>query len=201
VAFRKEIPLDDRHNVTALAALLAARTAVAPTDILPVAYLHELDAYQDTAPYKHDRQVAVPTTDTATLLAAARHTSLSLADHALATLGKTPNQIGYLHPIGNDALGGFGTVALDHYARTPLGERERLHITNSERVNALHTFLGGGLADSQLARVESNWFAHNAPADALDRIVAVMLNPATWLDLLVKTSYRETDDRPPPKGW
>lgn len=42
----------------------------------------------------------------------------------------------------------------------------------------------------------------------LERFVAVMTNPATWLELLVTTRCRENDadepevgDTPPPKGW
>lgn len=142
-----------------------------------------------------------PTTDNETLLAAVQRSSLGLADHALATLGKTPREIGYEHRIGGDALGGFGTVVLDHYAHVKLGARERQHIVNSERVRDLNTLLGSRLTESPLARVESNWYTHNAPDDVVARIVAVMTDPSTWLDLLVKTGHRETDgDTPPPKG-
>ena len=120
---------------------------------------------------------------------------------ALATLGKTSREVGYEHRIGSDALGGFGTVALNHYAHAQLGARERQHIVNSERVNVLNTLLGSRLTESQLARVESNWYTHNAPDDVVARIVAVMTDPSTWLDLLVTTGYRETDaDTPPLQG-
>ena len=207
VDFRKRLLRDKRHNLCALAELLAAETPVDPTDILPVEYLHELDAYQSTALYGHDSRVEWPTTDNETLLAAGQRASLGLAEHALATLGKTPRQISYEHRIGDDALGGFGTVALDHYAHVKVGARELQHIENAGRVRDLRTLLGSRLTESQLARVEVNWYTHNAPADVLERLVAVMTNPATWLDLLVKTGYRETDgdvpevrDTPPPKG-
>ena len=131
----------------------------------------------------------------------AQRTSLYLADHALALTGKTPRDIGYEHRIGDDAMDGFGTVALDHYTHAQLGARERQHIVNSERVDVLNQLLGNKLTESQLDRVESNWYTHNAPDDAAKRIGAVMADPSAWLDLLVKTGYRETDgDTPPPKG-
>lgn len=208
VDFRDHLPRNRQHNLCSLAELLVAETPVDPTDVIPVEYLHELDAYQDTAPYKHDRQVAWPMTDNETLLAAAQRASLGLVDHALATLGKTPRDIGYEHRIGGDALGGFGTVALDHYAHAKVGARELQHIENAGRVRDLHTLLGSRLTESQLARVESNWYVHNAPDDVLERLVAVMTNPAAWMDLLVTTRYRENDadvpevcDTPPSKGW
>ena len=204
VDFREHLHRDRRHNLCALTELLAAKTPVEPRDVIPDDYLRELDACQSTALYEHDQRVEWPTTDTETLLAVGQRASLALADHALAILGKTPPQIGYEHRIAAnataaaDALGGFGTVALDHYALAKLGARERQHIVNSERVRDLHTLLGSRLAESQLARVESNWYAHNAPSDVLERLVAVMTNPSTWLDLLVKPGYRETDDDAPP---
>ncbi len=207
VDFRDHLPRNRQHNLCTLAELLAAETPVDPTGVIPVEYLHELDAYQDTAPYKHDQQVEWPTTDNEILLAAAQRASLGLVDHALATLGKTPRDVGYEHRIGSDALGGFGTIALDHYAHTKVGARELQHIENTGRVRDLHTLLGSRLTESQLARVESNWYTHNVPDDVLERLVAVMTNPATWLDLLVPTRYRENDadvsegrDTPPPKG-
>lgn len=207
VDFRDHLPRNRQHNLCTLTELLAAVTPVDPTGVIPVEYLHELDAYQDTAPYKHDQQVEWPTTDNEILLAAAQRASLGLVDHALATLGKTPRDVGYEHRIGSDALGGFGTVALDHYAHAKVGARELQHIENTGRVRDLHTLLGSRLTESQLARVESNWYTHNVPDDVLERLVAVMTNPATWLDLLVPTCYRENDadvsegrDTPPPKG-
>jgi hypothetical protein len=193
VDFRDHLPQDRQHNLCALAELLTAETPVDPTDVIPVKYLHELDAYQDTAPYKHDQQVEWPTTDNETLLAAAQRASLDLAGHALAMLGKTPRDIGYEHHIGRDALGGFGTVALDYYAHAKVGARELQHIENTGRVRDLHILLGSRLTESQLARVESNWYTHNAPDDVLERLVAVMANPATWLDLLVTTRNRELE--------
>ena len=202
VDFRKHLHRDDQHNVCALAGLLSAEPYANLTAIMPVDHLQQLDAYQNTVLYEHDQQVQWPTTDNETLLAAAQRASLYLADHALATLGKTPRDIGYEHRIGNDALGGFGTVALDHYAHGKLGERERQHIENSGRVRDLNTLLGSKLTESQLERVESNWFTHNAPDDALERLVAVMVDPSSWLDLLVKTGYRErNDDTLPRGGW
>lgn len=201
VDFRKHVHRDDQHNLCALAELLSAESYANLTAIMPVDYLRQLDAYQNTALYNHDQRVQWPTTDNETLLAAAQRASLYLADHALATLGKTPHDIGYEHRIGNDALGGFGIVALDHYAHAQLGLRERQHIENSERVDVLNQLLGNKLTESQLECVESNWFTHNAPDDAARRIGAVMADLSTWLDLLVKTGYRETDaDTPPPKG-
>ena len=207
VDFRDHLPRNRQHNLCTLAELLAAETPVDPTGVISVEYLHELDAYQDTAPYKHDQQVEWPTTDNEILLPAVQRASLGLADHALATLGKTPRDVGYEHRIGSDALGGFGTVALDHYAHAKVGARELQHIENTGRVRDLHTLLGSRLTESQLARVESNWYTHNVPDDVLERLVAVMTNPATWLDLLVPTRYRENDadvsegrDTPPPKG-
>lgn len=72
---------------------------------------------------------------------------------------------------------------------------------NAERVDVLNTLLGNRLTASQLDRVESNWYTYNAPDDAAKRIGAVMADPSAWLDLLVKTGYRETDgNTPPPKG-
>ncbi|MCE2468092.1 MAG: nucleotidyltransferase domain-containing protein [Caldilineaceae bacterium] len=207
VDFRDHLPRNRQHNLCTLAELLAAETPVDPTGVIPVEYLHELDAYQDTAPYKHDQQVEWPTTDNEILPPAVQRASLGLADHALATLGKTPRDVGYEHRIGSDALGGFGTVTLDHYAHAKVGARELQHIENTGRVRDLHTLLGSRLTEAQLARVESNWYTHNVPDDVLERLVAVMTNPATWLDLLVPTRYRENDadvsegrDTPPSKG-
>ena len=201
VDFRKHVHRDAQHNLCALAELLSAVPYANLTAVMPVDYLRQLDAYQNTALYDHDQRVQWPTTDNKTLLAAVQRASLDLADHALATLGKTPREIGYEHRIGSDALGGFGTVALDHYAHAQLGARERQHIINSERVNVLNTLLGSRLTESQLARVESNWYTHNAPDDVVTQIMAVMTDPSTWLDLLVTTGYRETDaDTPPLQG-
>ncbi len=201
VDFRKHVHRDAQHNLCALAELLSAKPYANLTDVMPVDYLRQLDAYQNTALYDHDQRVQWPTTDNKTLLAAVQQASLGLADHALAILGKTPREVGYEHRIGSDALGGFGTVALNHYAHAQLGARERQHIVNSERVNVLNTLLGSRLTESQLARVESNWYTHNAPDDVVARIVAVMTDPSTWLDLLVTTGYRETDaDTPPLQG-
>ena len=197
--FRKHLPRDAQHNVTALAGLLSAEPSANLTAVMPVEYLHELDAYQDTALYEHDQRVEWPTTDNETMLAAGQRASLGLADYALKTLGKTPRDIGYEHRIGSDALGGFGTVALDHYAHAQLGARERQHIVNSERVRDLNTLLGSQLTESQLDRIESNWYTHNPPDDVVVRIVAVMTDPSTWLDLLVKTT--DADTPPPNGGW
>ena len=208
VDFRKHVHRNDQHNVCALAELLSAEVYANLTTIMPVDYLQQLEAYQSTALYDHDSRVQWPTTDNETLLAAAQRASLYLADHALSTLGKTPRDIGYEQRMVPDALGGFGTVALDHYAHGKLGKRERQHIVNSERVRDLNMLLGSKLKESQLERVESNWFTHNAPDDVVARIVNVMVDPSTWLDLLVKTGDRETDadtspplrDQPPPRG-
>ncbi len=185
VDFRKHVHRDDQHKVCALAELLSAEVYANLTATMPVDYLQQLDTYRSTALYEHDQRVQWPTTDNETLLAAAQRASLYLADHALATLGKLPRDVGYEHRIGNDALGGFGTVALDHYVHGKLGERERQHIENSERVDVLNQLLGNRLTESQLGRVESNWFTHNAPDDAATRIGAVMADPSAWLDLLV----------------
>ncbi len=201
VDFRKHLHRDAQHNLCALADLLSARQYANLTAIIPVDYLQQLDAYQSTALYEHDNRVQWPTTDNPTLLAAVQRASLCLADHVLATLGKTPRDVGYEHRVGDDALGGFGTVAFDHYAHAQLGLRERQHIVNAERVDVLNTLLGNRLTESQLDRVESNWYTHNAPDDAAKRIGAVIVDPSAWLGLLVKTGYRETDgDTPPPKG-
>jgi hypothetical protein len=199
--FRKLVHRDAQHSLCALAPLLSSEMHANLTAVTPVDYLHELDAYQNTAPYEHDQRVRWPTTDNETLLAAVQRASLGLADHALATLGKTPREIGYEHRIGGDAMGGFGTVSLDYYAHAKLGARERQHIVNSERVRDLNTLLGSRLTESQLDRVEANWYTHNAPDNVVVRIVAVMTDPSTWLDLLVKTGHRETGgDTPPPQG-
>ncbi len=194
VDFRDHLPRNRQHNLCALAELSAAETPVGPTDVIPVERLHEMDAYQNTAPYKHDQQMAWPTTDNETLLAAAQRASLGLAGHALATLGKTPHDIGYEHHIGSDALGGFGTIALDYYAHAKVGARELQHIENAGCVRDLHTLFGSRLTESQLARVESNWYTHNAPddVDVLERLAAVMTNPATWLDLLSNPAIART---------
>ncbi|MXZ42234.1 MAG: hypothetical protein F4Z18_10745 [Caldilineaceae bacterium SB0666_bin_21] len=184
-----------------LADLLSVESYANLTAIMPVGYLQQLDAYQSTALYEHDQRVRWPTTDNETLLAAAQRESLYLADYTLATLGKTPRDIGYEHRIGNDALGGFGAVTLDHYTRAQLGLWKRQHIENSERVDVLNQLLGSRLTESQLERVESNWFTHNALDDAATRIRAVMADPSAWLDLLVKTGYRETDADTPPPLW
>ncbi len=201
VDFRKHVHRDDQHNLCILAELLSAEAYANLTAIMPVDYLQQLDAYQNTALYEHGQRVQWPTTDNETLLATAQRASLYLANHALALTGKTPRDIGYEHRIGDDALGGFGTVALDHYAHAQLGARERQHIVNSERVDVLNQLLGSKLTESQLDHIESNWYTYNAPDDAAKRIGAVMADPSAWLDLLVKTGYRETNgDTPPPKG-
>ena len=162
------------------------------TAVTPIDYLHELDAYQNTAPYEHDQRVQWPTTDNETLLAAVQQ--------AWPTTRWRRWGPGIYYEQASAAI-----ADSDQCAR-PLRPRQagRAGATThreSERVNVLNTLLGSRLTESQLARVESNWYTHNAPDDVVVRIVAVMTDPSTWLDLLVKTGHRETDgDTPSPKG-
>jgi hypothetical protein len=200
VDFREHLPRDDQHSVVALAGLLAARTPADPTDLIPATLLHELDSFHGTSLYGHDSALDWPATEMPDLLAAVRRTSLALVDHALTKLGKSADAIGYEHRIGGDALGGFGTVALDHYGGAQLNARERQLLITNERIGTFKVLVGNHLSASQVEQVEANWYAHNAPDDAAARIGTVMHDPAAWRSLLVRADYRESDDRPPPKG-
>lgn len=177
-----------RHTLTTLAGLLRAELHENLLDAAPAAHLRQLDAYYRTSSYSQDSQVAWPTLSMETLVAAAQGACLAMAGHALALTGRTPREVGYREYVGDDALGGFGTLPLDHYARHRLSDREAQQFKQegraAERILALR-LLANNLTDSQLARVEADWYRFGPPADAIARIGAVLADPGARPTLLV----------------
>ena len=178
----------DRYRLTVLADLLPAEPRARLFAAAPPPHLRQLDTYHRTSRYGRDTQVEWPAIPTETLLASARQACLAMADHALAATGKTPREIGYGEHVGDDALGGFGSLPLDHYARRKLSDRERQQLRrealDAERIDALRTLLGNTLTASQLADVEAQWHKFGAPADAVSLIARVMAAPRAWRTLL-----------------
>ena len=184
-----------RHTLTTLAGLLPADPHGILLTAAPASHLRQLDAYYQTSRYSQDSQVEWPTLPTETLVAAAQGACLAMADHALAATGKTPREVGYSEYVGDDALGGFGTLPLAHYARHKLSDREKQQfqqeVLDVERINALRKLLGNILTDAQLARTESHWHKFGSPTDTIDRIAVVMAAPGAWRTLLVEPEGRE----------
>lgn len=184
-----------RHTLTTLAGLLPTDPHGILLTAVPASHLRQLDAYCQTSRYSQDSQVEWPTLPTETLVAAAQGACLAMADHALAATGKTPREVGYSEYVGDDALGGFGTLPLAHYARHKLSDREKQQfqqeVLDAAHINALRKLLGNILTDSQLARTESHWHRFGSPADTIDRIAVVMADPAAWRTLLVEPEGRE----------
>ena len=184
----------DRHKLTRLADLLPAEPHDILVEAVPASHLRQLDAYYKTARYSQDSQVEWPVLPTATLIGSARQGCLGMADYALALTGKTSREIGYGEYLGDDALGGLGTVPLGYYAHRKLSDREKQQFTQDgrelERIDALRTVLGNALTDSQLARVEAQWHKFGAPVDAIPRITAVMVDPEAWPSLLIDPEAR-----------
>ena len=193
----------DRHRLTVLADLLPAEPRARLFAAAPPPHLRQLDTYYRTSRYGRDAQVEWPAIPTETLLASARQACLAMADHALAATGKTPREVGYGEHVGNDALGGFGSLPLDHYARRKLSDRERQQLRrealDAERIDALRTLLGNTLTASQLADVEAQWHKFGAPADAVARIARVMAAPEAWRTLLGGTGRRLSGGQRPPR--
>ena len=170
---------------------------------------------------------SLPPTDRARIEAAWQQACGRMEDEILELMGKTVRAVGYDPDLWIDdgPLAGWGSVPVDHLRmvnrlRTNCDELVPESTLDRIEMNWLHhgppaayaictPLLGSRLTESQLARVEANCYTHNAPDDVLERLVAVMTNPATWLDLLVKTSYHETDGDvpevrdtlPPQGGW
>lgn len=186
-----------RHSLTMLAGLLPTEQQDILFTAAPVSHLRQLDAYYQTSRYSQDSQVEWPALPTETLIAAVQGACLAMVDHALAATGKTPREVGYSEYVGDDALGGFGTLPLVHYARHKLSDREKQQfqqeLLDATHINALRKLLGNILTDSQLARTESHWHKFGSPADAIDWIAVVMADPAAWRTLLVEPEGREVD--------
>ena len=195
----------DRHKLTKLVDLLPVEPHDILVDAVPASHLWQLDDYYRTSRYSQDSQIEWPVLSTATLIGSVRQGCLGMANYALALTGKTSREIGYREYLGDDALGGLGSVPLDYYAHRKLSDREKQQFTQDgrelERIDALRTVLGSTLTDSQLARVEAQWHKFGAPVDAISRITAVMVDPEAWPSLLIDPEARSIDaDHKPPRA-
>ncbi len=139
-----------------------------------------------------------PTLPTETLVTSAQKACLVMADYTLGMMGKTPHEVGYSEHVGDDALGGFGTLLLDHYAGDKLNERTMQRRLDADRIYNLHSLLGSVLTDSQLECIATNWHKWGSPNNSIDRIKDVMVDHTAWHTLLVEPAEQEGDaDRPP----
>lgn len=180
----------NHHRLAGLRDRLPIEPKTQLNAILPDFQLQELANFRVNDPYAG---LSVrPTTSVQALLEGTQQACDGLAVHALAVCDKQPHQVNYEEWLnGRDALGGWATLALDHFTR-------------------VYTFRGnvkGFLTDEQIADVERNWARRRgAPADAITCSLAVRADPSTWRSLFIGSARpqaadnRESDDTPPPKG-
>lgn len=186
------IPFEHYHDVEKLAGRLPVALTRMLEGEISQAQRQSLVDFRTDGPYAGSTRTPWPETGADQLLAAVRRVCVGFADHILAIMGKRPDEVGYEEWLnGDDALGGWGTLALDHF----------------RYINTLRSVLDGKLVPARLDDVQANWNRHGVPADAIERIVAVMTNPDTWKSLFVKAQARDTNSdqvRPPrdrpPKG-
>ena len=122
------------------------------------------------------------------MLTAVQRVCVGFAEHILTIMDKRPDEVGYEEWLnGRDALGGWGTLPLDHF----------------RHINALHTLLDGKLTPAQLADVQANRHWHGVPADVIEQIVAVRIASDTWKRLFVRPPRisPESNECPPPRDW
>ncbi|MCY4521941.1 MAG: nucleotidyltransferase domain-containing protein [Caldilineaceae bacterium] len=207
IDFFTSVKSEDLHSLTKLAELLPAEQHDNLLAAAPMRHLWQLDAYQHTSRYSQDSQVRWPTLPIETLVASAQKACLVMADYTLGMMGKTPREVGYSEHVGDDALGGFGTLPLDHYAGDKLNERKMQRRLDADRIYNLHSLLGSVLTDSQLEHIATNWHKWGSPNNSIDRIKDVMVDHTAWHTLLVEPAEQEGDadrplrDAPPKDGW
>ena len=163
------------HRLVELGNRLPAYQQSQLNALLPPSQMRELTAFRSESPYEGEYPT-MPTTSPHILLGGVQKASLMLATYSLTTLGKLARDVGYAEWVGDDALAGFGTVALDHFSQSEIEAR-------AER-RAMITVLRGVLTDQQLEQIEQAWLHQRIPTDAVERALTVRDNPSLWQTLL-----------------
>lgn len=184
----EDIPFEFHHDIEQLAENLPPVLTRILEGELSQAQRESLVAFRTAGPYAGSANTPWPETGADYLLTAVQRVCVGFAEHILTIMDKRPDEVGYEEWLnGRDALGGWGTLPLDHF----------------RHINTLHTLLDGKLTPSQLADVQANWHRRGVPADAIEQIVAVRAAPDIWQRLFVRQPRisPESDDRPSPRDW
>ena len=166
----EDIPFEYHHDIEELVKEFPPTLAGMLEAEISEAQRKSLVAFRTAGPYAGSAKTPWPATSADQLLLAVQRVCIRFAEHSLSQMDKRPDEVGYEEWLnGDDALGGWGTLPLDHF----------------RYINTLRSVLDGKLTPAQLDDVQDNWNRRGVPADAVEQIVAVMTKPDTWKNLFI----------------